>query len=180
MKFIETDKVYLRNLQPSDINDIYDYRNNENCYKYQRWDALTEDAITAYIQKFKKDVFLSTKSEQHFAICKKDDLLIGELAYFFNEEDNCITLGITISYKHQKNGHAFEILSEVIQQIQNTYPTIDIVGLIDKNNFKSRNLFEKLGFEQECYAEPISSYIYTLMEERQMIRTDNSRKTHLI
>lgn len=35
MKFIETDKVYLRNLQPSDINDIYDYRNNENCYKYQ-------------------------------------------------------------------------------------------------------------------------------------------------
>lgn len=42
------------------------------------------------------------------------------------------------------------------------YPTMDIVGLIDKENTKSIGLFEKLGFLQECYAEAISSYIYVI------------------
>lgn len=163
MKMLETDRLYLRNLSPSDLDNIYDYRNNEVCYKYQRWDDFTKEDIGVFIQRFCRDEFLSTKEEQHYAVCLESDKeMIGELAYFYNEEDNCITLGITISYRYHKRGFAYELLEKVIHQIKNKYPTMDIVGLIEKDNLNSRKLFEKLGFEQECYAESIASYVYTL------------------
>lgn len=163
MKILKTDRLYLRNLELSDTDYIYEYRNNEECYKYQRWDDFSREDIKLFILKFREDRFLSTKEEQHFAIClEADDVLVGELAYFHNEEDNCITLGITISYQYHKNGFAFEILKEVIRKINDKYSSMDIVGLIEKENFKSVKLFEKLGFKQECYAASISSYVYVL------------------
>lgn len=162
MRILETDRLYLRNLELSDLDSIYDYRNNEECNKYQRWDDLTSDDIKSFILGFQDDMFLSTKEEQHFAICSKLTMtLVGELAYFYTVND-CITLGISISYQHQKNGLAFEMLTEVIRLIRANYPSMDIVGLIEKENNKSIKLFERLGFEQECYAESISSYVYVI------------------
>ena len=103
-----------------------------------------------------------TKKEQHFAIClTENDALVGELAYFHVEGD-CITLGVSVSYKYHKKGFAYEILTEVVKRIQSKYPTTDIVGLIEKENVKSIGIFEKLGFVQECYAESMGSYVYVI------------------
>lgn len=162
MKFLETERLYLRNLMPEDVEEIYDYRNNEECRKYQRWDDFTQEAVTAFVEKYGADEFLSTKEEQHFAVClAENDALVGELAYFYSAGD-CITLGISISYKYHKKGFAYEMLTEVIRQIQLRYPGMDIVGLIEKENVKSIGLFEKLGFVQECYAESMGSYVYVI------------------
>ena len=59
-------------------------------------------------------------------------------------------------------GFTYEMLTEVIRLIREKYPTMDIVGLIEKDNIKSIGLFEKLGFQQECFAESIYSYVYVL------------------
>lgn len=167
MKLLETKRLYLRNLFLADVDEIFDYRNNEECNQYQRWEDFSKPNIQAFIEKFQNDEFLSTKEEQHFAIClTENDALVGELAYFYNEND-CITLGISISYKHHKKGYAYEVLEEVIHQIKEKYPTMDIVGLIEKENVKSIGLFEKLGFVQECYAESISSYVYVIYGKEQ-------------
>jgi len=162
MILMETERLLLRNLELSDINEIYDYRNNEVCNQYQRWDDFTKEDILSFITNFKEDVFLSVKDEQHFAICEKQSLeLVGELAYFYVPDD-CITLVISISYKYHKNGFAYEMLKEVVRLIRIQHPTMDIVGLIEKDNIKSIGLFEKLGFQQECYAESIASYVYVM------------------
>ena len=167
MKLAETKRLYLRNLFSADVDEIFDYRNNEECNQYQRWEDFSKPDIQEFIGKFQNDEFMSTKEEQHFAIClAENDALVGELAYFYNEND-CITLGISISYKHHKKGYAFEVLEEVIHQIKEKYPTMDIVGLIEKENAKSIGLFEKLGFVQECYAESISSYVYVIYGKEQ-------------
>lgn len=55
-----------------------------------------------------------------------------------------------------------KLLTEVIRLIREEYSSMDIVGLVEKENIKSRKLFEKLGFVQECYAESISSYVYVM------------------
>lgn len=167
MRLLKTERLYLRNLELSDVDSICDYRNNKECYKYQKWDAFSKEDIEAFIRNFQDDMFLSTKEEQHFAICSEvNDVLVGELAYFYSEGD-CITLGISISYRYHKNGFAFEMLSEVIREIKAKYSSMDIVGLIEKDNVKSINLFEKLGFERECYAESVSSYIYVIYGAKQ-------------
>ena len=161
-RILETDRLVLRNLEPSDVDSIHDYRNNPECRKYQRWDVFTKEELRQWIPQFRDDVFLSTKEEQHYAVCdKQTGALVGELAYFYREND-CITLGISISYWQQKQGFAFEILTEVIRQIRARYPALDIVALIEQENVKSIRLFEKLGFVQECYAESIASCVYVL------------------
>ena len=87
--------------------------------------------------------------------------LVGELAYFYKPGD-CITLGITVAPRFQRNGYACEMLREVIRSVRKKYPTLDIVALIDKDNRESLCLFEKLGFRQECYADSIASFVYVL------------------
>ena len=118
--------------------------------------------ISRRIEKFQSDVFLSDKQEQHFGIAQRNSLeLVGELAYFYKPGD-CITLGITVAPRFQRNGYACEMLREVIRSVREKYPTLDIVALIDKGNRKSLCLFEKLGFRQECYADSIASFVYVL------------------
>jgi len=163
MKLLETNRLYLRNFAPGDVSGISDWRTHPDCSRYQRWTAVTPDAIAAFVERYGNDSLFSRQEEQHFAVCRqKTDALVGELAYFFNETDNCITLGITISYRCHRKGYAFEILTECLKQIRESFATMDIVALIDKENESSIRLFEKLGFALECYAPSVESYVYVL------------------
>ena len=49
-----------------------------------------------------------------------------------------------------------------MKRVQEKYPKLDIVALIDRENGPSIALFEKLGFYRECYAESIASYVYVI------------------
>ena len=73
-----------------------------------------------------------------------------------------MTLGITIAPEYQRRGYAGEILSAVVEEVRDVYPALDIVALIDPENAASIALFEKLGFERECYAEKIQSFVYVI------------------
>lgn len=88
--------------------------------------------------------------------------MIGDVSVFFSEADNCFTLGITIAPLFQKQGYAYELLNELIAQLQHHYPSVDIVALIEKDNAASISLFKKLNFVEECYADSIASYVFTI------------------
>ncbi len=166
MTYMETERLRLRNLEPSDLDALYSYRNNEICARFQRWEDTSREFLAGYIQKFGADVFGSNAQEQHYAVAEKDGTLAGDLSCFFTEADNCITLGITISHQRQHRGYAFEILSAAVTQLKVRYPAMDIVALIEKENTASIALFEKLGFQQECYAKSIGSYVYTIFGKK--------------
>ena len=129
---LKTKRLCIRNLCPDDTDVLFDYRNDSRCNLYQRY----EDTSMAYLQKFIQDychcTFLSKEEEQHYAIiCIASNELIGDISVFFSENDYCFTLGITIAPQFQKQGYAYELLHEVIAQIQNQYPSADIVALIE-------------------------------------------------
>lgn len=158
---LKTPRLILRNLRESDIPAIYAWRNDPACFRYQRWEDTSPEAVAAYVRKFADSRFWSTEEEQHYAICNAQ-VILGDLSYFYTEEDRCVTLGITVAPAHQRKGYAREILTAVIARVQEKYPELDIVALIDKENTPSIALFESLGFEQECYAEKIASYVYVI------------------
>ena len=160
---LRTTRLYLRNLCHADVGTLFDYRNDSRCNLHQRY----ENTSMAYLQKFVQDysdsTFLSKEEEQHYAIvCNAKCEMIGDISVFFSEADNCFTLGITIAPQFQKQGYAYELLKEVIAQIQNHYPSVDIVALIEKDNANSISLFKKLKFIEECYADSIQSYVFTI------------------
>ncbi len=159
---LKTDRLMLRNLQAEDALEIFRYRNDEKCYRYQRYRDTSKQSIEAFIEKYRHSQYLSKEREQHYAICTLNGNIVGDISVFHNEKDNCFTLGVTVDYLHHQQGYAFEILSALIAALQAKYPTTDIVALIDRDNRASMALFEKLGFYQECYADSIASYIYVI------------------
>ena len=164
---LKTKRLLIRNLCRTDADLLFNYRNDRRCNLYQRY----ENTSKAYLQKFVRDychcTFLSREEEQHYAIvCIESSELIGDISVFFSENDHCFTLGITIAPQFQMQGYAYELLYEVIVQIQNRYPAVDIVALIEKENTKSIKLFKKLGFMEECYADSIQSYVFTILGKR--------------
>lgn len=158
---LRTERLHLRNLQPTDAEGIYAYRNDPDCSRYQRWEVTSLEGIRAFVRTYEAGEFLSRQEEQHYALCA-GDALIGDLSYFFTEADACVTLGITIAPQHQRKGYAREILSAVISAVQRKEPQLDIVALIDRENEASIALFKSLGFYRECWAEQIQSYVYVI------------------
>lgn len=160
---LRTKRLYLRNLRQTDLDTIFDYRNDSACNLYQRYDDTSKEYLRKFIQDYANSAFLSKEGEQHYAIVRrKNSEMIGDISVFFSENDNCFTLGITIAPLFQEQGYAYEILDELVKKIQNDYPSIDIVALIEKDNSKSISLFKKLNFVEECYAQSIQSYVFTI------------------
>ena len=160
--FLKTQRLCLRNLREGDEEALWTYRNDEKCYVYQRWEDTSREAIRSQIDAHCRDVFLSDKEEQHFAISTPEGEPVGDLSCFYTPSDRCVTLGITLAPEHHRKGYAFEILSAVVAAVQLRLPRLDIVALIDRENAASIALFEKLGFYRECYAEKLASYVYVI------------------
>lgn len=158
---LKTNRLRLENLRAEDTERICAYRNDLRCARYQRWDDVSEAAVAAFVKRFGSCIWLSKEEEQHYAI-RVGEILVGELSYFYNEEDRCVTLGITIAAEHQRKGYARELLSAAVDAVVNAYPQLDIVALIDRENEASIALFEGLGFERECYAQSIGSWVYVI------------------
>ena len=160
---LQTTRLHLRNLSPTDVDALFDYRNDSQSNRYQRYDDTSKAYLQTFVQNYSHSLFLSTEEEQHYAIVRNETCqLIGDLSVFYSEDDNCFTLGITIAPLFQKQGYAYELLHEVIVQLQNRYPSVDLVALIERDNRESISLFKKLNFIEECYADSIRSYVFTI------------------
>ena len=161
---VKTQRLWLRNFRESDAAAVWGWRNDPDCFRYQRWEASSAEAVADYVKRFENSRFLSKEEEQHYAVCAGQEI-VGELAYFYTEADRCVTLGITVEPAHQRKGYAREILTAVVEIVRREYPQLDIVALIERENGASISLFESLGFLCECYAEKIGSYVYVINGE---------------
>lgn len=164
---LQTERLYLRNFYLSDVTTLWTYRNDNRCNLYQRYDGTSKAYLEEFVQTYAHSTYLSREPEQHYAIARSADReMIGDLSVFFTEKDNCFTLGLTIAPAFQRQGYSYELLQELTTQLQTRYPGVDIVALIDKENTPSICLFQKLGFTEECYAESIQSYVFTIYGHR--------------
>ena len=86
MIFLQTARLLLRNLSPTDLDALYDYRNNEGCARYQHWENTSKEYLREWIERYAQSAFLSKEPEQHYAICRAtgaaDGQLIGDLSLF--------------------------------------------------------------------------------------------------
>lgn len=176
---LETRRLFLRNLALEDVTAIYAYRNDASCYRYQRWEDTSLEGVTQFVRDYAGSVFLSRQEEQHYAICRTEGSMVGDLSCFYTEADRCVTLGITIAPEYHRRGYAHEILDAVVKKVQVRHPDLDIVALIDKENAPSIALFEKLGFYRECYAESIGSYVYVIDGKKGTDTTETLAGTEL-
>lgn len=160
---LHTRRLYLRNLCPADAEVLHQYRSDPRCSRFQRYEDTGLSYLEDFVQRYARCAFPSRQEEQHYAFVRQEDgAMIGDLSVFYSEADRCYTLGITVAPGCHRQGYAGELLREVIARLRAADPGAELVALIERENTPSLALFRKLGFREECWAESIQSYVYTL------------------
>ncbi len=158
MVFLETRRLRLRNVEPKDAKEIFDYRNHELCAKYQRDQTKDFAGIVDLVQKRKNDT-LTTEDTAMIAVAWKDtDAIIGEIVVMPNM--GTVSLGYTFSYKIHRQGCAFEALTALTQMLHGQFPEWDFVCFTEVGNAPSRNLLKKLGFTDCGYLPAKDSRVF--------------------
>ena len=155
MIFIETARLILRNVAAKDADNMYDYRNNEICARYQRGQTKDYNGIVALVERRKNDV-MSVDAPFMVAVALKDtDEMVGEIVVM--PKDGTISLGYTFSYKHHRKGYAFESLSALINLLHEQYPEWDFISFTEPENEPSMALLKKLGYKDMGYIPSMES-----------------------
>ncbi len=157
MTFINTSRLVIRNVAPTDADIIFDYRNNPACSKYQRGQTRTLDGIRELLLQHANDR-LTNEADSMLAVSLIDGELVGEIVVM--PAEGTFSLGYTFSYKHHRRGYAFESVGAVVNLLHEKYPDWDFVSFTDPENTASIGLLLKLGYTDMGYAPKITSRVF--------------------
>ena len=160
MIFIKTNRLLLRTFQSEDLDTLFNYRNDLNCSKYQRWENSSLEYLESLIQQNKPLKILDKKTLQLAIAMNSTNEIVGDVYIGF--KNKTITLGYTISTKYQRKGYAYEMLKSLIDYIFDTFPQYEIVCMVHPDNEPSLQLLKKLNFKDEGYEKSIESIVYSL------------------
>lgn len=155
---IETNRLLLRNLEIKDADIMYDYRNNDICARYQRGQTKDHPGIVALVSRHIGDE-ISLNAPFIMAVARKDtDEMVGEIVVMPSE--GTISLGYTFSYKHHRQGYAFESLTALIDMLHERYPECEFICFTEPDNVPSMALLRKLGFMDMGYLPSKESQVF--------------------
>ena len=167
---IKTQRLKIKTLQNSDLNDVFDiYKNEETC-KYLLHNAWNEKNKN---EEFKEK--LSKQSlEKDFAInlaCILDDVVVGEVNIWNTQMKECVEIGYCFNPKYGNKGYATEALKAVIEYLFINKNIHRIQANMDARNLVSAKLCEKIGMRREAHfikdfyskGEWTDSFIYGML-----------------
>ncbi len=158
MIFLETERLYLRNVEAKDAEIMFDYRNHEICARYQRGQTKDKEGLKKLIEE-RKDGRISAEEAFILAVAlKPSDEMVGEVVVM--PKENTISMGYTIAYQYHRRGFAFEALTALLALLHEKYPSHEFICLVDPANIPSIELLKKLGYKDMGYLEEKNSQMY--------------------
>ena len=148
---LNSNRICIRNLKDSDLNDFFSYRSNPEITKYQGFDIMTIEQCKNFIDSQKDMQFGKAGEWVQYAI---EDLetnrLIGDCAIKLDDYDIRIAqIGITISPEFQQKGYAKETMKTILDFLFSIEDFHRVVEIVDAENNASIQLLESLGFKKE-------------------------------
>ncbi len=148
MLTLKGDKVFLRALEPEDLDFIYTVENTEDFWEisstlvpYSRF------IIKKYIQNSHRDIY--EVKQLRLMICKIDSSPLGLVDIFDLEpNNNRAAIGILIVKEEERGkGYGDEALSIICKYCFTHLGLHQVYANVSSDNLKSRKLFERKGFE---------------------------------
>jgi [ribosomal protein S5]-alanine N-acetyltransferase len=151
--FLETPRLYIRNLQDTDIQAFYEYRSNPAVCQFQGFSPYSEQDCRDFIQSQKEGVFGNAGEWAQMGIAlKPDNQLIGDIGLKMEVYDTrVVEFGITLNPKAQQKGYALEALRAVLKELFFNKKIHRVVGITDTQNQACIRLFKQLGLRQEAH-----------------------------
>ena len=149
---LETERLILRNLRESDLDDFHAFRSNPEICKFQSFDTFTTEESKKFIEE-QKDTEFGTPGEwvQTGIVWKENNKLIGDFALKpERHEPRIVEIGVTLSPEYHGKGFAVEAFGRVFDYLFTKTETHRIFGVLDVENYASKRLMENLNFRREA------------------------------
>ena len=150
MLTLKGNSVYLRALEPEDLDFIYSVENNESIWEVSCTNTpYSKYLILQYLENAQLDIYEA--KQLRLAICKDHDFpAIGLIDLFdFDPKNNRAGVGILIQNEDDRNlGTGHEALGLLINYAFTQLNLHQLYANIDVENHPSVTLFTKFGFEK--------------------------------
>ncbi|RBQ32115.1 GNAT family N-acetyltransferase [Arcobacter sp. FW59] len=147
---IKTERLTIRTLQNSDLNDIFDiYKDEETC-KYLLHNAWNENNKNEEFKEKLSKQSLEKDSAINLA-CTLDDVVIGEINIWKLDMKDSIEIGYAFNPKYSNKGYATEALKTIVKYLFKNKNIHRIQANMDARNLVSAKICEKIGMRREAY-----------------------------
>lgn len=149
MKTLKGNTIYLRALEPEDLNFLYAIENNESFWEVSHTQTpFSKFILKQYLENAHLDIY-EAKQLRLMIVESISDLPIGMIDLFdYNPQHKRAGIGILIHPDFQKKGYAAESLSILINYAFIHLNLHQLYANITSKNTNSLNLFTKLNFKK--------------------------------
>ena len=173
---ISTERLILRPMSPSDVNDLYEYQSDPETVKYIPWPARTMDQVKEALDKVLKDVkFEDAGDYLNYAWeLKESGKVIGQgNLNYISKEHKRAEVGWVINPKYVGKGLAVEATRALINSAFTDHDFRRVIAYIDIENISSIKLAKALNLRQEAsYVEDewfkgswTSAYLFAVLKD---------------
>ncbi|MCC9165902.1 GNAT family N-acetyltransferase [Pontibacter harenae] len=146
--FLSSDKIYLRALEPADLNFLYSLENDASVWHFgNSLTPYSKHVLEQYLQNASLDIY--TVKQLRLIICTQNHQAIGAIdLYDYDPLHRRAAVGIVVAADWRGKGYAaeaLELLQEYCQQILHLH---QVYCSVSTDNPQSIKLFSKAGFEQ--------------------------------
>ncbi len=149
---LETKRLLLREIDSSDVKDVFSFRSNEEAMKYiSRPIAKTEDDVLTLINLMKN--FHEKEQGISWGICyKENSTIIGTIGYVnIDKENHRGEIGYMLHPDYHRKGIMQEAIETIINVGFQQFNFHSISATIHPDNIASRNILLKNKFVQEAH-----------------------------
>lgn len=149
---IETDRLLLREIQETDINDIFScWMQDEDVSKYMCWKASSDIEETRSFVRFEIEPLENEKWNRCIIVLKETGEIIGTCLVFYNEEDgeSHWDISYNLGKQYWGNGYITEAMKKVMHFAETELGMEECMTAYAKVNISSANVLHKLGFMDE-------------------------------
>jgi len=160
-KIIETERLYLRELNVNDAKSFYQLNLYKEVMKY------TEEGAFKNIEESRKflenyDQYKKYGIGRWAVINKENEEFLGWCGLKFTEKLNEYDIGFRFFRKHWNNGYATESAKACVELGLNKFKFPEIIGRAMKDNLASIRVLEKIGlvYDRDFDFEGYEGVIY--------------------
>lgn len=149
MKQLETEKIYLRALEPEDLDYIYLIENDVQIWEVSHTQTpYSRYLIKQYLENAHQDIY-EAKQLRMVIVDKSNNQAVGLIDLFdFDPKNERVGMGILISdQSNRQKGFASDAVELVIAFVFEKLHCHQIFVNIDTENEASTRLFTKFGFD---------------------------------
>jgi RimJ/RimL family protein N-acetyltransferase len=183
---IESERLWIRRFEDSDLAPFMAYRNDPKVARYQSWDSCDEQEARTFILEMQSAQPGVPGEWFQFAIeSKETGELIGDCALRVDEhEPYRAEIGFTLAREYQERGFASEAVSRLLDYAFDALGLHRIVAIADCRNASSVALLERLDLRREGhFLENVwfkggwtDEYLYAILKDEWLQKRQITRR----